>query len=95
VRPSTLHIIKPDNVLLSGDAAMVTDFRSGEGVVRVLELGNGGVTAPDIALGTSASMAPEQATAEPSTDARWSLDALEMEVVAQPPLVMVTAAGCR
>jgi serine/threonine-protein kinase len=55
--------IKPDNVLLSGGAAMVTDF----GVAKALNAaatGDGsGVTSVGVALGTPAYMAPEQASA--------------------------------
>jgi len=62
--------IKPDNILFSDDAAMVTDF----GVAKALSASSngdhGGVTSLGVALGTSAYMAPEQATADPSTDNR-------------------------
>jgi serine/threonine-protein kinase len=63
--------IKPDNVLLSGGASMVTDF----GVAKALSAStdddaSGTVTSLGIALGTPAYMAPEQAAASPNIDAR-------------------------
>ena len=68
--------IKPDNVLISGDSAVVTDF----GVAKALSASSGaegsGLTSMGIALGTPAYMAPEQATADPHTDHRADLYAL-------------------
>jgi serine/threonine-protein kinase len=70
--------IKPDNVLLSGGAAMVTDF----GVAKALSAStmseHGGsasdsVTSLGVALGTPAYMAPEQASADPNVDHRADL----------------------
>ena len=69
--------IKPDNVLLAGGSAMVTDF----GVARALSaaqaphaVGDAGVlTSHGIALGTPAYMAPEQAAADPAMDHRVDL----------------------
>ena len=61
--------IKPDNVLLSGGSATVTDF----GVAKAVSgatLGDGTLTGRGIALGTPAYMAPEQAAADPHTDHR-------------------------
>ena len=72
--------IKPDNVLFSGDVAMVADF----GVAKAISAagtdrpeGNGprapqtgAVTSLGVALGTPAYMAPEQASADPNTDYR-------------------------
>src|SRR5690349_20791006 len=73
--------IKPDNVLFSGDVAMVADF----GVAKAIDdAGTGGhraegngsrdvpnpVTSLGIALGTPAYMAPEQASADPNIDYR-------------------------
>jgi serine/threonine protein kinase len=71
--------IKPDNVLLSGGCAMVTDF----GVARALSSARERLTAPDstltvvgTSLGTPEYMAPEQATADPTTDHRADIYAL-------------------
>jgi len=66
--------IKPDNVLLSGKHAVVTDF----GVSKALASATGGadITSIGVALGTPAYMAPEQAAADPSTDHRADIYAL-------------------
>ncbi len=68
--------IKPDNILLSGGSAMVTDF----GVAKALSESSGGdkgsLTSLGVALGTPAYMSPEQATADPSIDHRADLYAL-------------------
>ena len=63
--------IKPDNVLFSGDVAMVADF----GVAKAISAASsdersGTVTSLGTALGTPAYMSPEQATADPTTDHR-------------------------
>ena len=83
--------IKPDNILLSGGAAMVTDF----GVAKALSASSnadaGKVTSLGVALGTPAYMAPEQATADPAIDHRadiYAFGALAYEVLTgQPPFV--------
>ena len=63
--------IKPDNVMVSGRHALVTDF----GVAKALsEAGAGGmITTIGISLGTPAYMAPEQAVADPHVDHRADL----------------------
>ena len=75
--------IKPDNVLLSGGAAMVTDF----GVAKALHSANStnseGLTSVGMSLGTPAYMSPEQATADPLVDHRadiyaWGMLAYEL-----------------
>ena len=66
--------IKPDNVMLSGRHALVTDF----GVARaVSEATSGGtLTTIGVALGTPAYMSPEQATADPAIDHRADIYAV-------------------
>jgi serine/threonine protein kinase/tetratricopeptide (TPR) repeat protein len=64
--------IKPDNVLLTGNHAVVADF----GVAKALSAStNSGssLTSLGVALGTPAYMSPEQAAADPSTDHRADL----------------------
>src|ERR1700704_1629917 len=65
--------IKPDNVMLTDEFALVTDF----GVAKALSASTKSsdaqtqtLTGLGISLGTPAYMAPEQATADPSVDHR-------------------------
>ena len=66
--------IKPENVLLSGGAAVVTDF----GIAKALSDARGHVTGATLtqfgtSLGTPAYMAPEQVAADPDVDHRADL----------------------
>lgn len=63
--------VKPENILLAGRHAMVTDF----GVARALSAATGGdrMTSTGLALGTPAYMAPEQAAGDAATDHRADL----------------------
>jgi serine/threonine-protein kinase len=65
--------IKPDNVLLSGGSAMVTDFGVAKALSASTNPGNTGLTSLGVALGTPAYMSPEQATADPQIDHRADL----------------------
>ena len=82
--------IKPENVLLSGGAAVVTDF----GIAKAIDIsrtrdgdhpggGNLTLTRAGSSLGTPAYMSPEQAAGDPSVDHRadiyaWGLIAWEL-----------------
>ena len=64
--------IKPDNVLLTGNHAVVADF----GVAKALSASTNpgsSLTSLGVALGTPAYMSPEQAAADPVTDHRADL----------------------
>src|SRR5262249_38181199 len=70
--------IKPDNILLTGGSAVVTDF----GIAKAIETSQTQaprgptLTQLGVALGTPAYMAPEQAAADPNVDHRADLYAL-------------------
>ena len=66
--------IKPDNVMLSGGAALVTDFGVAKAVSASATHGDSTtLTQLGVALGTPAYMAPEQAAADPTVDSRADL----------------------
>ena len=81
--------IKPDNVLLSGGAAVVTDF----GIAKALSAAQsdtqtGSLTQPGAGIGTPVYMAPEQAVGDPATDHRadiYSFGCLAYELFAGKP----------
>jgi serine/threonine-protein kinase len=62
--------IKPENILLAQNHAVVTDFGVAKALGDANIDGSRGLTSMGIALGTPAYMAPEQATADPTTDHR-------------------------
>jgi TolB-like protein/Flp pilus assembly protein TadD/tRNA A-37 threonylcarbamoyl transferase component Bud32 len=86
--------IKPDNVLISTNHAVVTDF----GVAKAISeaTGEASLTSVGVALGTPAYMAPEQASADPHVDHRadiYSTGALAYEMLTgRPPFTGATAA---
>src|SRR5256885_1827140 len=81
--------IKPDNVLLSGGSAMVTDFGVAKALSASSNAEHGGITSLGVALGTPAYMSPEQASADPSVAHRadiYSFGVLAYELLTgQPP----------
>jgi tetratricopeptide (TPR) repeat protein len=85
--------IKPDNVLLSAQHAVITDF----GVARALSeaTGDGRLTSTGLALGTPAYMAPEQIAGEPNVDHRadiYATGSLAFEMLTgMPPFRGATA----
>src|SRR6266851_7391984 len=87
--------IKPDNVLLVSGSAMVSDF----GVAKALSVSTGdgdpnALTSLGVALGTPSYIAPEQATADPTTDHRadlYSFGAMAYELLSgKPPFAAKT-----
>ncbi len=85
--------VKPENVMLSGRHALVTDF----GVAKAVSdaVGPARLTSVGFALGTPAYMAPEQATGDPGMDHRadiYSVGVLAYELLAgQPPFEGVSS----
>src|SRR5438270_10419730 len=67
--------IKPDNVLLTGHHAVVTDFGVAKALSAATNPGSS-LTSLGVALGTPAYMSPEQAAADPTTDHRSDLYAI-------------------
>ena len=76
--------IKPDNVMLADDFALVTDFGVAKAVSESSSAVPGGsLTGLGLAIGTPAYMSPEQAVADPTVDHRadiysWGVLAYEM-----------------
>jgi tetratricopeptide (TPR) repeat protein len=86
--------IKPDNVLLSGEAAVVTDF----GIAKAISAARTqagpaatGITQVGTSLGTPTYMAPEQAAGDPNTDHRadiYAFGVMAFELLTgRPPFV--------
>ncbi|HTK48341.1 MAG TPA: protein kinase [Gemmatimonadaceae bacterium] len=83
--------IKPDNVLLSGGSAVVTDFGIAKALSAARTAPGGTLTQIGTSIGTPAYMSPEQAAADPATDHRadiYSFGCLAYEMIAgRPPFV--------
>ena len=81
--------IKPDNVLLAGGAALVTDFGIAKAITAArAEAGSSTLTSVGTTLGTPAYMAPEQVTGDPATDVRadiYSFGCLAFELLSGEP----------
>ena len=81
--------IKPDNVMLSGRHALVTDF----GVAKAISeaTGRSTITTLGIAVGTPTYMSPEQAAADPHVDHRsdiYAVGVMAYEMLSgRPPFV--------
>jgi tetratricopeptide (TPR) repeat protein/tRNA A-37 threonylcarbamoyl transferase component Bud32 len=77
--------IKPDNVLLSGGTAVVTDFGIAKAISAArTEQESGTLTQLGTSLGTPAYMSPEQAAGDPSVDHRadiYSLGCMAFELL--------------
>jgi TolB-like protein len=86
--------IKPDNVMITGNHAVVTDF----GVAKAVSASSAGthssLTSLGVALGTPSYMSPEQAAADPHVDHRadiYAVGALAYEMLTgRPPFLKQT-----
>ena len=87
--------VKPENVILSGDEPVVTDF----GIARVLHAGGEGSTGSGVVLGTPGYMSPEQSAGHAGVDARsdlFSLGCVVYEMIAgEPPRFWIGADSVR
>ncbi len=89
--------IKPDNVLLAGSSATVTDFGIAKAISAARADGRDRtpLTVTGQVIGTPAYMAPEQAAGDPNIDHRsdiYSYGAMAYEMLAgRPPFVGTTA----
>jgi serine/threonine protein kinase/tetratricopeptide (TPR) repeat protein len=81
--------VKPENVMMSGGAAVVTDFGIAKAVSAAQNAAPAGTITQDGArIGTPAYMAPEQAVGDPATDHRadiYSFGCLAYELFAGHP----------
>ena len=93
--------IKPDNVLIAGGAAAVTDFGIAKALSSSRTFGTEHLTRVGNSLGTPAYMAPEQVAADPNADHRidiYSFGAMAYELLTgfppfhgRPPHAVLTA----
>jgi len=80
--------IKPDNVLIAGGAAAVTDFGIAKALSSSRTFGGENLTRVGNSLGTPAYMAPEQVAADPNADHRidiYSFGAMAYELLTGEP----------
>jgi serine/threonine-protein kinase len=80
--------IKPDNVLIAGGAAAVTDFGIAKALSSSRTFGGDSLTRIGNSLGTPAYMAPEQVAADPNADHRidiYSFGAMAYELLSGSP----------
>src|SRR6185503_19532387 len=70
--------VKPENVLLTGGIALVTDFGVAKALIASATAADGGLTSVGVSIGTPAYMSPEQVAADPNVDHRADLYALGM-----------------
>jgi serine/threonine-protein kinase len=80
--------IKPDNVLIADEFALVTDFGVARALSESVTQNDTRLTSGGVALGTPAYMAPEQALADPEIDHRadiYSFGVLAYEVLTGEP----------
>jgi eukaryotic-like serine/threonine-protein kinase len=81
--------IKPDNVLLSGGTAVVTDFGIAKAISAArAESGDASLTQMGTSVGTPAYISPEQAAGDPDIDHRadiYSLGCMAYELLAGNP----------
>jgi TolB-like protein/tRNA A-37 threonylcarbamoyl transferase component Bud32/Flp pilus assembly protein TadD len=78
--------IKPDNVMLSGRHALVTDFGVAKAVSEAAD--RNAITTLGVAIGTPAYMSPEQAAADPHIDQRsdiYAVGAMAYELLTGRP----------
>ncbi|HMJ17274.1 MAG TPA: protein kinase, partial [Gemmatimonadaceae bacterium] len=68
--------IKPDNILLTGEHAVVTDFGVAKALSASTDPGGTGLTSAGLAIGTPAYMSPEQSAGDPSADHRSDIYAV-------------------
>jgi eukaryotic-like serine/threonine-protein kinase len=90
--------IKPDNVLLSGGAAVVTDFGIAKAISAARTHSDGAtLTQMGTVIGTPAYIAPEQAAGDPGIDHRadiYSFGCMAYEMLTgQPPFASRTRQG--
>jgi len=86
--------IKPDNVLLAGSSATVTDFGIAKAITAARTGGGGTLTMAGTTLGTPAYMPPEQAAGDPLLDHRsdiYSFGAMAYELLSGRPPFMGTS----